>query len=363
MPARSHPAHHLGILQDAERLLALKEPFTLCLVVHTSGSSYRKAGAMAIIDRHGNRHGVISGGCLESELESAALDALNEATPRLIVFDTDTDDDEVFGSGSGCRGRMQILLLPIAAGTSSALCDALIAADHSHQRLKVALITRGPAIGAGLLWAGDETITLGPVVDGLQELRALEAGQYWLSSQASCAVLAINPSPHIAVVGAGPEAPSLLAMAGQLGWYVTLCDHREAWLLRHGAGATRTVCARPAVALAAVGDWFVDACLIMTHNASADREALATLAGWRTPFIGLLGPPDRRDALLADLEPTARASISARLHGPVGLKLGGHGPEILSLSICAELQQYLARDRAVRMPDSSNTLLWDRTYD
>src|SRR6201999_3426327 len=122
----------------------------------------------------------------------------------------------------------------------------------------------------------------------------------WLSAQSSCAVLKIRPSPHVVVVGAGPEAPSLIAMANQMGWHVTLCDHRQEWLRRHGAAAARTVCARPTAALAAVGDHFVDACVVMTHSASNDREALATLASWCTPFIGLLGPPDRRDALLAD---------------------------------------------------------------
>ncbi|HEV2287253.1 MAG TPA: XdhC family protein, partial [Steroidobacteraceae bacterium] len=73
-----------------------------------------------------------------------------------------------------------------------------------------------------------------------------------------------------------------------------------------------------------------------------DREALAALAPRTEPFVGLLGPAARRDELLAGLEPAARAALAPRLHAPVGIKLGGHAPEILALSICAELQRFLA---------------------
>ncbi len=359
MASAPNPTHHRGVLDEIDRLRGLRQSFTLCVVVHTSGSSYRKAGALAVVDARGNRRGVISGGCLESDLESAAAAVLEANVPRLIVFDTDNDDDVIFGSGSGCRGRMQVLLLPIAAdrAPSRPLIDALLAADRAHQTLKVALITRGPSIGADLLWWGENERATQPGQIDLADLRDLGTGEYWLSAQASCAVLSFLPSPHVVLVGAGPEAPSLISIANQMGWRVTLCDHREERLRQHGAGADRTVCARPATALGQVDQAAVDACLVMTHSASNDREALATLAGWRTRFIGLLGPVDRRDSLLADLDPPARASLQGRLHGPVGIKLGGHGPEILALSICAQLQQYLARQDAVRLPDNSNNLV------
>ena len=42
------------------------------------------------------------------------------------------------------------------------------------------------------------------------------------------------------------------------------------------------------------------------------RGLHGALAGWRTRFIGLLGPVDRRDSLLADLEPAAPPRLSRR---------------------------------------------------
>ncbi len=82
-----------------------------------------------------------------------------------------------------------------------------------------------------------------------------------------------------------------------------------------------------------------DAALVMTHVADTDLEALRALALTDVPYVGLLGPPARRDELLALLEPDERVALRSRLHAPVGLPLGGEGPEAIALAIAAQLQQ------------------------
>lgn len=310
--------HHRGILAELTHLTAAREAFTLCVVVHCTGSTYRKAGALAVVKADGERRGVISGGCLEPDLEAAARAALTEERARLVRFDTRSDDDLVFGSGSGCRGLIEVLMLPMTADRSHPLCAALLAADRSHETLTAAFLTNGPGLGE---------VVLGPPVDATP-------GTY--------AVVSFPPAPRILLIGAGPEAPALNAIAGELGWRITVSDHRAALLERHASGAERTHCARPAATLAAFAGERFDACIVMTHSATNDREALAALAQRGEPFVGLLGPPLRRDELLAELDPKDRDALAPRLHAPVGIKLGGYGPEMLALSICAELQRFLA---------------------
>lgn len=310
--------HHRGILAELTRLTAAREAFTLCVVVRCTGSTYRKAGALAVVRSDGARRGVISGGCLEPDLEAAARAALTEERARLMRFDSRSDDDLVFGSGSGCRGQIEVLMLPVAARHSHPLCIALLAADRSHETLTATFPTSGPGLGE---------IVPGPPVDATP-------GTY--------AVVSFPPAPRILLIGAGPEAPALNAIAGELGWHVTIADHRAALLERHATGAERTLCARPAATLAAFAGERFDACIVMTHSAANDREALAALAPRSEPFVGLLGPPVRRDELLAELDPKDRDALAPRLHAPVGIRLGGHGPEMLALSICAELQRFLA---------------------
>lgn len=340
--------HHRRILRELEARLARRTAFTLCVVVHSAGSTYRKPGALALVGADGPRLGVISGGCLESDLESAARAALAENLPRVALFDTRSDDDLVFGSGSGCRGQMQVLLLPVAAGASHPLCEALVSAERSQRPLKAALVTSGPHVGSGFLWSANIETELVPRIEAARALKGRPAGEHQLEGGLTCAVVLFPPAPRIMLVGAGPEAPALINIANQLGWHVSVADHREALLARHAAGAERTICARPAEALAAIGDQRLDACIVMTHTAANDREALVALARRADPFIGLLGPPARRDELLAELDPAARATLTPRLHAPVGIKLGGYGPETLALSICAELQRFLAAETELR---------------
>lgn len=346
-PADPFATHHRRILDELAARSMRAAAFTLCVVVHCSGSTYRKAGALALVGADGTRLGVISGGCLEADLDSAAAAALRENLPRVAVFDTRDDDDLVFGSGSGCRGLMQVLLLPVAAGATHPLCEALLSAERAQQTLQAALVTSGPQVGSGFLWAANLETELAPRVEAVRGLRNKPVGEHRLEGGLTCAVVRFAPSPRVMVFGAGPEAPSLISIANRLGWRVIVSDHREALLHARAAGAERSICARPADALAAAGDQRLDACIVMTHTASNDREALAALARRTEPFVGLLGPAARRDELLAELDPAARAALTPRLHAPVGIKLGGHGPEMLALSMCAELQRFFAAESAL----------------
>ena len=98
----------------------------------------------------------------------------------------------------------------------------------------------------------------------------------------------------------------------------------------------------PAVRAAAAGEAAADAVLVMHHDFELDREALAALADEAFDFIGLLGPQRRRDDLFKLLTPAGCASLSPRLRSPVGLDLGGRGPEAIALSIAAQLQDWRA---------------------
>jgi xanthine dehydrogenase accessory factor len=153
----------------------------------------------------------------------------------------------------------------------------------------------------------------------------------------------MRAAPQLLMFGAGPEAGPLLRIARTLGWYCCVADHREALLapprLEH---ADRLLPRRPAAALRELADDRFDAALVMTHVADTDLEALRAIADADVPYVGLLGPPARRDELLARLSTAERDSLSSRLRAPVGLRLGGEGPEAIALAIVAELQRMVS---------------------
>jgi xanthine dehydrogenase accessory factor len=331
-----------GVLRQALALHQQGRAFALALVTDTEGSTYRKPGALALVADDGERTGAISGGCLEPALDQLARDALASGRVAVALFDTRGDDDLVFGSGSGCRGRMRVLAWPVAPG-AHAFFDALCAAQADGAALELVLAVDADAAGRGLAWRGGRVFEFAPD-DAAHALREAAPGLHG-EHGALFARLRIPPPPRLLLVGAGPEAPALLRLANTLGWVAEVADHREGLLqpgrlgeasaLRHG---------RPAALLSALPA-APDAALVMTHVASTDLEALRALAVMPVGYVGLLGPPGRRDELLAELTQAQRDALVPRLRAPVGLPLGGEGPEAIAMAVAAQLQQFFQAGR------------------
>jgi xanthine dehydrogenase accessory factor len=333
-----------GVLDAARALHAAGEAFVLSLVVHSEGSTYRKPGAIAVVGADGRRHGAISGGCLEPALVELARQALRDGRAHGAVFDTRGEDDLVFGSGSGCRGLMRVVAFPVPSAAGSALFDALVAAHARDVPLQVALLLDDAARpGRGLVRHGDVEVVLGaPEAIDRESLRAaLDATKASDAIAAfGLAVFQIRPPPHVLLLGAGPEILPLLRFAQALGWRCSVADHRTGLLEAAGDAGAQVLALRPAPALSHLAGTRIDAVLAMSHLAGADLAALQALALRDIAYVGLLGPPSRRDELLALLDPMQRDALLPRLHAPVGLPLGGEGPEAIALAIVAELQRH-----------------------
>lgn len=151
--------------------------------------------------------------------------------------------------------------------------------------------------------------------------------------------LPLAARPEVLLLGAGPEAPALLRLLRDLGWRTTLAEPRARW---RDAGALADA-HDDDMATALDGSRRFAAVLVMHHAFERDRDALDRLAATPVPFVGLLGPPQRRDDLLGLLATPRREALAGRLRAPVGLDLGGQGPEAIALSIAAQLQQWRAQ--------------------
>lgn len=300
------------MIEAARNLRAAGCTFALTIVVETEGSTYRKPGALALVADDGTCVGVISGGCLETALHDLGRAAMTAGAPRDATFDTRSDDDLVFGSGSGCRGRMRVIALPSTPGQRCAALDAIVAGFEARRPVTLALPTLAPEL--------------------------FDGGQ-----------VTLEPPPLLLLLGAGPEAPPLLRIGRTLGWFTWIADHRSGLLGSTQLGeADRIAHGRPAAALPNLAGEPFDAAVVMTHLAEHDLEALRMLSRLDVPYIGLLGPPARRDELLARLDAQERAALDTRLHAPVGLPLGGEGPEAIALAIAADLQRAFNTVESVR---------------
>jgi xanthine dehydrogenase accessory factor len=324
-----------GLLETLWRIHTRDQAAVLGIVIATDGSTYQKPGALVLLDATGLRHGVISGGCLEPALEHAAHDVHVRGRAALVEFDTRSDDDMLFGSGIGCRGRVQLLLLPLPP--QAPLARALFGALDLGVALTLSL-----AIDAANAGAGFATFATKSTMQHSALRWDNSGGASDVEVDAALSVQ-VPPAPRLLLLGAGPETPPLAAFARRLGWFVSVVEHRGRWAaFAHAARVDRVFDWPPTLAAARLDDEAAEAIIVMSHNYAMDLQHLAYCARSKASYVGLLGPVARRDALLGELNANDRALIAPRLHAPVGLDLGGHGAEAIALAIAAELQRHFA---------------------
>lgn len=288
---------------------------TLAVVFATEGSTYVKPGALALFGDEPLRQGWLSGGCLEADIALRASAALQAGEAAWMEIDTRGDEDLLSGAAVGCRGRLHVALLPLPLLPGwDALARGWLAREGA---LRLRLEGRGAEAQVGAqsrAWP----LPLGDAPHGPLEVH-------------------IPPPPAVVLFGAGPESATLLPWLRELGWITTLVEKRPRWR-GQGALADHHIEATPTQALAS--GLQADAVLAMHHHFELDRETLDALVTHPVPFIGLLGPRRRQQDLFQLLSSAQQQALQPRLHSPVGLALGGEGPQAIALSIAAQLQRW-----------------------
>lgn len=293
----------------------------LALVVETEGSTYVRAGAVALFGgtQGEEQVGWLSGGCLEPEIARRAASAAANGRIEWLDIDTRDDEDLFAGSAVGCRGRLHLALLPLAAMPG---WQALLPAWRE---------------GAGALrWDIDTDGAVACTVAGESHHWRLPTSQR--EDQHRAWQRELPSPPAVLVFGAGPETPTLVPWLRRMGWMTTVVERRPRWSALAALSDT-PISESPQAALSGLTRRF-DAALVMHHHFELDREALQALAGSDIGYIGLLGPARRREDLFRVLPDPVRTALQPRLHSPVGLDLGGQGPEAIALSIVAQLHAH-----------------------
>lgn len=99
------------ILNEAEAWKRAGRAVAVATVVETWGSAPRPVGSHLVIDGEGNFLGSVSGGCVEGEVITQALDVIAEATPRMLEFGV--ADETAWRVGLSCGGRIRVFVEPV----------------------------------------------------------------------------------------------------------------------------------------------------------------------------------------------------------------------------------------------------------
>ncbi len=96
------------ILRTAEEWRGAGRPVALATVIETWGSAPRPVGSHLVIDADGNFLGSVSGGCVEADVVTEALDVIDTGGTRVIEFGV--ADETAWRAGLSCGGRIKVMV-------------------------------------------------------------------------------------------------------------------------------------------------------------------------------------------------------------------------------------------------------------
>jgi xanthine dehydrogenase accessory factor len=328
------------------------------VVIRTFGSAPRPVGATLLLARDGRIAGSVSGGCVEA----AAVQEIERAwqTGRSRVMRYGITDEQAWDVGLACGGTIDVLIEPHIAGAALAAARES-AARSGHGRAVVTplppdsppaeLAEHAPGDGA----APGRTITSDPDgrLDGTSGDAGLDAEMAAIAREGiargtsrtvehggrQAFVEAFAVRPRLIVLGASEVARALVALAGPLGYETIVVDGRAAFATEaRFPSADRVVVGWLDEVATELAIGPEDAVAILSHDPKLDDAAIAEALREGARYVGAIGSrktqADRRVRLGADGMTDAQL---ARLHGPVGLDLGGREPAEIALAILAEI--------------------------
>lgn len=304
---------HDSIVELALKWVGDGQSVALATVASCWGSAPRRPGSQMVISQAGDFAGSVSGGCVEGAVVDAAQAMLagNDA-PRLLQFSV--SDGDAFAVGLACGGRIEILLEPVgpAPGLPVAVLRTLVEARAARRamvmRFDLATGARSLVPHDGIAMSGRE----GEVV-----------------------VTAHLPLRRLFVVGATHLAQVLAPMARLAEFDVTVIDPRPAFATAARFPNTILVDDWPDRALARLIPDAFTALAILSHDAKIDDPAVVAALASPAFYIGALGSGKTHAARLDRLRLTS--AEAARLHAPIGLKIGAATPAEIAVAILAEI--------------------------
>ncbi len=359
------------ILSTYEALQHAPVKLALATVVKVKGSTYRRPGARMLIGDDGTMIGSLSGGCLEADVAEKARIHVFNGIPQVVVYNMISDAD-VWGLNQGCNGIVHVLLEPVNAPQSAIQFRFYHDCLHQSRAGVMATVFRADGeirtpVGSRVMLNEEGTVTE-DIKDPFLTSALLEECRRVLKTEQSkvqefrftngiveALIEFIAPPVPLFIIGGGNDALPLARLAHELGWDVTVVDHRPAFASRERfATARQVIVTRPEEFSERVAPLDRAVVVLMTHNFSFDLEYLKILLPLNLRYLGLLGPRQRSQLLFSKLKGSGVQDVEGhmpRVHTPVGLDIGAESPEEIALSILSEIRAVLSKRSAGFLKD------------
>ena len=312
------------------------------VVTRVWGSAPRPEGAVLVATADGRMAGSVSGGCVENAVVEEIQQAIERGTPKHLEYGV--THERAWEFGLSCGGTISMWVEP-------ELRPEILQAAQGTEGSVVATIIGGPGQGGGLTYHESGQREIRGLDSGAAELIAAGAA-HALKKLAATSETIPTPAGEITVLyEVFPRQPTLLVFGGvhiamalvklakPLGYRTIVADGREAFLTpERFPDADRLIVGWPEQVFQDVGIDSATCICLLTHDPKFDDPAIEAAIRSPAAYIGVIG--SRKTQQLRRERP-GEAGLSAdeiaRIHGPIGLDLGGREPADIALGILAEI--------------------------
>jgi xanthine dehydrogenase accessory factor len=325
------------------------------VVLRTYGSAPRQEGSVLLVADDGRMVGSVSGGCVEGAAAEAVAEARRTGMAKVVRYGI--SDDLAWSVGLQCGGTLDVLVEPIVR--DEVVAAARGAATGERNGAGTTVVTELPADTPppASRRPGDA-----PIADAaLDDVRAatLAAGRSRTAelSDRTVFIEAFPATPRLVIVGATEVARSLVSLAKALGYERIVIDARSAFATRERfPDVEQLIVDWPEEAFESIDLGPNDAVAVLSHDDKFDEPAVQDAMRRGARYVGAIGSKKTQAARRSHLlEAGMTEDQLARLHGPIGLDLGGREPAETALAILAEIVAARRGGSAAPMIDRERT--------
>jgi xanthine/CO dehydrogenase XdhC/CoxF family maturation factor len=101
----------MSTLETAAQWLGEGRKVALATVIETWGSAPQPVGSQLVVDSEGNFEGAVSGGCVEGDVITHAMDSIAAGNHKIL--DYGVADETAWKVGLACGGKIRVLVEPV----------------------------------------------------------------------------------------------------------------------------------------------------------------------------------------------------------------------------------------------------------
>lgn len=335
------------IAEAAIQLLKSGISFAQAVILESSGSTPRNAGATMLIRADKSIVGTVGGGVLEAHIQKTAQKVLDSGKSAVVEYVLEQSGAAAIGAI--CGGTAKVLVDYISADDSSNI-------EYFEHLLKAAQSDKVSYLAAlipdtGVLAARNQCLQLpdGSIIgteglsgDVISQLQMIEdsADDETAIENYTVYRFPVGSDGTVYIFGAGHCGEKLAHILHTVSFGVVIVDDREEF-----ANQTRFPEADDIIVPESMEDPFdrtdfgADSYIVVVtrghvYDEIVLRRALKTNAG----YIGMIGSRKKRETIYQHMldDGYTQADLK-RVYSPIGISIGAETPEEIAISIAAEL--------------------------